>query len=141
MSYLLSIDPGEKYNAAAFWNDGTLDWLSTQSQDELSDQIEDQIIPVFQQGGLVVVIEGYYLYPWMLQQQGFSEVRTVEMIGVVRRLCRRSGVELVVQKATIKKPTFAIAAYNDVAVPGRNQHERDAWAHGYYYLHHQDLRG
>lgn len=130
---VLSIDPGEKHNAAAFWLDGVLQWQSTQSQDDLGDQIEDQIIPVFQQGGLVVVIEGYYLYPWLLQQQGFSEVRTVEMIGVVRRLCRRSGVELVVQKATIKKPAFAIAAYNDMVVPGRNQHERDAWAHGFYY--------
>lgn len=84
-----------------------------------------------------VIIEEYRLYPDLLQQQGYSKVQTVEVIGVIRYLCGLAGVEMIEQGASIKKPAFAVMKARGFEWPkGLDQHAKDAVAHGYYRIHH-----
>lgn len=135
-SKLIAIDPGEKHNGIAELvnSDGwVLTSLLTLDQEGVADRLEDQALT-----RVLVVIEEYRLYPWLLQQQGYSAVKTVEMIGVVRHICRRREWRLVEQPATIKKPAAGWMQRKGIDHQGKNQHERDAEMHAYHYLLKED---
>lgn len=127
---ILAVDPGEKHCGMAWWDSGVI----TDTRTVAPDMCVDTVHTLFARRAIdVLVCERYALYPWLLQQQGFSEVRTVEVIGVLRYLCRVHDVPFVVQNATIKKPTFAIIKKRGTELTGLTQHERDAEAHAWHY--------
>jgi hypothetical protein len=135
MRRLLSIDPGEVHCGIAIWLDDTCIQVEEYLPEVLWENMEFWLL----NGVLdVVVIEGYWLYPWLLKEQGFSEVRTVETIGVARFLCKKYGVPIAVQKATIKIPTRAQmrarGVENLATVEGKGGHCADAVLHGFYYI-------
>lgn len=107
----------------------------------------------------VLVVEEFRLYPWMAREQGYSDFKTPRLIGKLELLADWAGVPLYLQGASIKKPSVATARrlVMDCDRPGedlpelvkltsgrydfvgRNQHVRDAIAHGWYWLlHHPD---
>lgn len=126
---LLAIDPGEKHNGFAMWNSGDLTDTDTLGPDDFVDFLWhypnrwDQI-----------VMEEYRLYPWLLQQQGFSAVETVEIIGVVKHLARQRGWPVEMQPASIKKPAEGITRTRGIRLVGRTRHARDAELHGWYWI-------
>lgn len=129
---LVAIDPGEIHCGVATWNDSDTDPHVYEYDPELLAEVLESW---YHGSGWkpTTVIEEFRLYPWKAQEQGYSQLKTVEVIGVVRHLCRRFGVTLVEQSATIKKPTFAQLQARGVLLKGTNQHMRDAEAHGWYY--------
>lgn len=108
----------------------------------------------------VFVVEQFRLYPWMAREQGYSDFPTSRLIGKLEYLAERSGTRLYLQGADIKKRSIAQVRrwVDDVPPPqrgsdpeivrlssgrydfvGRNQHCRDAVAHGWYWLlNHED---
>lgn len=123
----LAIDPGEVH-CGIYVEQGQYPTTATLDPINLADWLTTYLeVPA------VLVLEEFRLYPWKMQEQGYSQLKTVETIGVIRHICRRTGTRLVEQSATIKKPTFAVMNARGVKLVGRNQHEKDAQAHMYYY--------
>lgn len=93
----------------------------------------------------VLVCEEYRLYPWMARQQGYSDFPTAQAIGVTNYLCKQAGIPVVMQGASIKELSIAVCRGKGIPLrklpsgkeelPGRNQHERDSMAHGYWYAY------
>jgi len=91
------------------------------------------------------VVEEYRLYPWLAREQGYSEFKTVKLIGKLEYLAGKRGAPLYLQSATEKKRSIAIArdqgaelvrlASGRLDFPGKNQHARDAIAHGYLWAY------
>ncbi len=122
---LFAIDPGEKHCGWAEFRDNKL-WSSGEcTPDEMYAWLEESTR--FDQ----VVMEEYRVYPWLLQQHGYSTVPTIEVIGVIKYICRCRGLSLETQPATIKK---VVAARFGKRLSSRNRHARDAEMHGLYYL-------
>jgi len=67
---------------------------------DLCDEL-DRMAPLL----AAVVLERYSLYPWMAREQGFSEMLTPQMIGMVRWIARSHGVPVYLQdsKGTLKE--------------------------------------
>lgn len=99
------------------------------------------------------VIEEFRLYPWMARQQGYSDFQTPRLIGKLEYLAGKAGRPVYLQGASIKRQAVARAQrYAADALPGatrpelikltsgrydfkgKNQHVRDAIAHGWYWL-------
>lgn len=90
-----------------------------------------------------IVCEEFRLFPWMARQQGYSSFATVELIGVTRYLTKKAGIPLYLQGASVKKPAVPLGRVAGVPTAktsggrldfvGRNQHVRDAIAHGVWW--------
>jgi hypothetical protein len=61
---------------------------------DLCDEL-DRLIPLID----FVVMERFSLYPWMAREQGFSEMKTAQMVGVVKWICRKQDVPVTLQDA------------------------------------------
>lgn len=151
---IIAIDPGEIHNGLARWRfereAGGGPWrpelLGSQelSPDGLIDTVESEIGAVD-----ALVVEEFRLYPWMAREQGYSGFPTVERIGVLRYLARQAGVAFVLQGASVKKMAVQNAQGYGFPLrklqggrmdfPGRNQHCRDAEAHGFWFFYHDEL--
>lgn len=81
----------------------------------------------------VMVVEKFVLYPEKACSLAWSELRTVEVIGVLRERCRCEGVPFVLQPASIKKATEGMLRARGIEVQGKGPHARDAFLHGYHY--------
>lgn len=96
-----------------------------------------------------VVLEEYRLYPWLAREQGFSDLPTAQLVGVIRYIAARVDVPVYLQsaknnlkdgRAEAKSHGFAMVdrqlghgkyAYRgpDFSLPGP-PHRRDAASHG-----------
>lgn len=83
-----------------------------------------------------VVIEKFVLYPWLAQQQAWSEMKTSQLIGEMRGVCKRYGMEPRMQGADIKKAATKILRAKQIkSVAKRDRaggHALDAELHGMY---------
>lgn len=138
MRTLVAIDPGEKHCGVAVWEQGKGAWSQLQPYEVDPYALFYMIAGYEPHGKVTVVMEEYKLYPWLLQQQGFSAVKTVETIGVVRWLCHCRDWTLVEQSATIKKPATGFMQTKGIEFRGTNQHMRDAEMHGWYWILKED---
>lgn len=80
------------------------------------------------------VLEEFVLYPWKSQALAWSQLRTVQTLGVMKYLLDEAGIPYVLQSAaTVKQLSKRLL--------GRygSQHERDAVVHGIIYLKRQGL--
>lgn len=82
-----------------------------------------------------VVCEEWRLYPQGASVMIGSPMPTVEVIGVIRWLCKRAEVPLTMQPASIKRPTERILRTHGVKMMSRGAgpHARDAEIHGWYH--------
>lgn len=82
----------------------------------------------------VMVVESFRLYPEKMASLAYSELRTVEVIGVLRERCRVEGVAFVTQPASIKKATEGQLRARGIALKSKGSpHAHDAELHGYHY--------
>jgi len=155
---ILAIDPGESSGVAR------LDVVDVSKLGVVRKEIVPVFVRTFDQAGVyaelegpqfydAVVLEEFRLFPWMATYQSFSELPTVEVIGVVKYLCAKNDTPLYVQRADIKKEARSIAEATgwkmkdrslgsgkgkyrgpDFDYPGP-QHPRDALAHGIYWIY------
>ena len=132
MNYL-AIDPGSRCTGWARFSEvgeatgfGHIDGI-----DEFLDWLEDQPKPK------VVILEEYRVNPSI--SHAFSKVRTIEVIGGVKRYCRKNNITLVEQRNTVLPIGLRYIGMYEVYYRGRKkiQHVDDeiaALAHGEYYL-------
>lgn len=132
MTYL-AIDPGERTSGwARFGEDGeTTGFGAIKGIDEFLDWLEDQPAP------RVLIMENYRVNPAI--SHAFSKVRTVEVIGGIKRYCRKHSVELVEQRNVVLPIGLRYLGMYEVYYRGtkRIKHVDDeisALAHGEYYL-------
>ena len=118
----IGIDPGSSYTGVALGSPEIFETL-TLGPDEAGGWLES----LFETGQVrAAACEEFKLYPWMADEQGFSELRVVEVIGVVKYLTRKHDIPLVMTKPLWKKPVAAWMAKQGISEVGNNQHEVDA---------------
>lgn len=129
----LSIDPGEKRSGWARFNElGEVTGFGHKDGiDEFLDWLEDQPPPK------VCILEIYRVNPGI--SHAFSKVRTIEVIGGVKRWCRKNNVTLVEQRNTDLSIGLRYIGMYEVYYKGRKRikhvdDEISALAHGEYYL-------
>lgn len=127
---ILAIDPGEVHCGTAWFQFGVCRETVEMPPDDLYRLIRNA-------DWNLIVIEEFRLYPDKAGVQGYSQLKTVEVIGVVRYLCAREGITLVEQGASIKKVARAqmlARGVDNLAVTERKGgHAADAVLHGWYY--------
>lgn len=132
---MMSIDPGAVHCGTANWLDASCYHVEEFLPGALFVALQRALTAKALD---VVVCEEYRLYPWKSAEQGFSTVETCEVIGVIKYLCALHGVELVMQSATIKKPTEghmrAKKIPNKAVKMKAGGHCKDAVLHGQHYL-------
>lgn len=86
-----------------------------------------------------VIVEDFRLYTWKAQQQSWSKLETVKLIGAVEVLGRMHGVPVVLQSPAHKPIAYMWAG---LTVPKNHDmsHETDAFVHGVYYLQKHGIR-
>lgn len=98
--HVVSIDPGAVHCGVALWRqpngevDETGQWECVWAIEMTPDDCVDFVWDVGPRApGIRIAIEGFWLKPGKaaLQQAG-SSMETVEIIGVVRHICRRHGI-------------------------------------------------
>ena len=134
---ILSVDPGSVHNGTVLWYGAQCAGIKEHTPESLFAWVESLLRT---QAIDVVVCEEYRLYPWLLAEQGFSQVKTVEVIGVLRYLCSRwsLGVAFVEQSATIKRVARAQAEARKSnaweAAKEHGVHCMDAYLHGFFFV-------
>ena len=139
---LIAIDPGEVHCGIARFEGDYLMSTFEMTPDDLFDYLKNVFEyfakPNADYDSIVVVMESFRLYPGSSKALAYSALMTVEVIGVVRFLCKQAGIKLVEQNATIKIPTrkqmVARGIVNFAVTSGKGRHCADAVEHGYYYL-------
>lgn len=145
---LLAIDPGTRHCGMAVFHldkaiitagTGAIPWVLDQTLDAPPLGCLDFVQSWLREGGVgQLVVEGYQLYPNMMQQQGLSRMGTPEIIGALKYIyfntigrnvweCRFNE-----QGASIKSPGRRYMDENKIEEVGTNPHKRDAEAHGWY---------
>ena len=121
---LLGIDPGSKFTGMAELHaDGTTHTYTLEYQ-----SVGDHLMQLFARYGsrIVVACEEFKLYPWKAEEQAFSELRVVEVTGVVKDHARRHGVPVHMTRTGWKRPTTKRLAHHGIPLTGGNRHEMDA---------------
>lgn len=89
-----------------------------------------------------VVCEDWRLYPNKLRSMKWDKCRTARVIGDVTGSCRRAGIELVFQPASIKEAAQAAGAEEFYDRPLRpNRHQNDAMQHFVFYTNTVLMQG
>ena len=81
-----------------------------------------------------IVCEDFRIYPWKIKALKFNPVRTARAIGAITYICRRNGIEFVLQPAAIKDAAQKAGADELYDFPLKeNRHSNDALQHFTYY--------
>lgn len=145
---LLAIDPGGEHCGMALFEpfDGEgseAGWICARTWELDPEECKDSIVDWVSSGVATVVVEEFRLYPWLAKQQAFQQFEVVEVIGVIKWLCRvlkeeGQQVEVVMQGASIKEPTQKILRAKKVASRAKQDrsggHAKDAELHGWHYI-------
>lgn len=157
MTSMLAVDPGSRNTGLARFSislvngEQKLD-MSTSTlrvpkewdvrSPEAFDWMMDAFMQLFEQQRFDdVVVEMFRLYPWKSEQQGFSNMATSQLIGVLRCLCTMYETPCHLQGAQWKEAGAAKMRLFGRSHVGRNLHERDAEVHGWLWLHNQMKEG
>lgn len=144
---LLAIDPGGKHVGMAWFEDQECVAVREETPAGAIDETRRQLLT----GTDVLVIEEFRLYPWLAQQQSYSDFPTVQLIGALKLLWATNGgrdwdgerpvCTLAMQPATIKAPTRNVLRGRKIKSVAKREkaggHCADAELHGHFYV----LRG
>lgn len=130
--YFLALDPGKTTGWATFDEQGN--GLSMGQADVLTflELLRDT-------PAQVIITEDYKLYPWKRDEQIWSRLDTVRLIGMVQYFCWLNNRKLVLQMPNIKSIGYMWAGISE-AKSHKNSHERDAYVHGVYFLQKAGIR-
>lgn len=159
LSRILAIDPGEKHCGLAEFVERSDDWECVRVYELGPDECADRVASLLIGAQLNhLVIEEFRIYPDKALSLSYSEVRTAQLIGVLRylhRIARMAQVdvdtgeirqlgeqevvcELRMQPAAIKAATVAILRKQGVESEAKRtrsgDHCFDAETHGWHYI-------
>ncbi len=125
----IAIDPGSTHCGTATFCDGVCIGV-----EELKPPALFRLLERYDGAG--VVYESFSLFPWKADAQSFSALRTVEVIGVIKYICKQRGLVAVAQRPLIKAPTKAQLEARGIKLLSRGHgvHCKDAEVHGWYHL-------
>lgn len=142
-----SIDPGDA-------NVGLAEWWGTECQvarHTTPDEAVDYVMGVAKEGRLdLLVHERFALYPGAEQGRGQmgSEFLTSQMIGVLKFICRHTGVPVISHLASHHKNYIKKAEFKPPAKPlrdwksyGQGPHAKDAESLGIYHARTVLMKG
>lgn len=148
----VSIDPGDRFVGWCRWQGTRVVEAAELSPEECVAQLEmwtclfsvqELMFPPPHKIS-VCVFERFALYAWNEKSLAGNEFKTPQLIGTIKYICRRAGVETVGQFASQGKSTYKRAPFKHwstrdwrKALGGSNigrGHSRDALAHGYEFL-------
>jgi hypothetical protein len=131
--YWLSVDPGIT-TGLCFWENGELLFSEASEEDVFITWLEVMLIrPTALK---LVVIEEFRLYGHKANAQIGSDMPVAQLIGVIKYLCKKAGIPVVLQSASYAKTAGPVAMKAlDVKAPRLGPHVKDAYLHGiaYYY--------
>ena len=138
---LISVDPGDKHTGIAVWvlEQQTKMWTCAHVAELGLTEAEDFIAAEAEAGTLTrLVVERFQLYSDKAQLQTGSEFETSQLIGSLKYIARLHGIPVVLQGASIKKPTQGILRAKKAKSLAKawqaGGHAFDAELHGFYYL-------
>lgn len=133
-----SIDPGDRHVGFATWSGGECVAAVELTPDEciktLEDKLERQVLDL-------IVYEKFALYGWNEKSMAGNEFVTSQLIGVIKYLASRGGINVVGQFASEHKRVYRMTWYKDAtptelrAMPwwGNGGHAKDAWVIGEWF--------
>lgn len=125
---VFGIDPGETIGYCLF-EDGCFNF-SDQTTD--LDKVLDLLISLKPD---VVVYEDYKIYPNKLQEHSFSEVPTIEIIGIIKHTCKEHQIKVVKQLASTAKGFVTDEKLKEWKFYQKaKRHSNDSCMHAIYYL-------
>jgi len=81
----------------------------------------------------IAVIEDFVLHPWRSRALAWSQLRTVQTLGVMKYMLDEQSIPYVLQSSSlVKQSSKRLVGYT-------SDHERDAVTHGIVYLQRQGL--
>jgi hypothetical protein len=128
----LAIDPGKMNGWATFDVEGngiTMGQCDVMGLIELLDETT----------ATTLITEDYKLYPWKRDEQIWSRLDTVRIIGMIQYFCYKNNRNLILQMPNIKPIAYMWAGIKE-AKSHKNSHERDAYVHGIYFLQKAGIR-
>lgn len=131
-AYYLALDPGKTTGWATFAQDGS---GLTMGQVNVMDLIK----MMDNTPARVIITEDYHLFPWKKNEQVWSRLDTVRLIGMIQYWCFKTNRQLILQDPNIKTIAYMWAGLKKAGLH-KNSHERDAYVHGVYYLQKQGIR-
>ena len=125
----LALDPGSVHCGVARFKNGKCQWAREYDPQGLFTLLEHTTV----QG---VISESFRLYPNKAAAQFWSQLKTVEVIGVIKYICKMRGIPVIEQPASIKIPIAAqlAARHYKYKSHGHGGHAKDSEYHGMYYL-------
>lgn len=138
---VLAIDPGEVHVGIALFKRGSggrgayCDYAIEVTPAEMILRLENDPYEK-------LIVEEFRLYPWKMAEQGFSQIKTAELIGVIRYIARKRHIEVVQQPASIKQACEGILRAKGVVLQSRGHgpHAKDAELHGFFFFR-DNLKG
>jgi hypothetical protein len=127
---ILAVDPGDKHVGTALWR---FDRPAIRAKEYDA----TEWLPIFScliRRVDVVIIEEFRLYACKAAAQSGSPMATAEMIGAMKWIAWSAPVPVVMQPASIKKPTERQALARGLVCNVKSRHAADAWLHLVYYL-------
>jgi hypothetical protein len=94
MSTLVAIDPGDKYTGFVELPDDELDLFSADTFNPEQTVARLELLLPIQEPRLVsrVVVERFQLYPNRVRFKAWSGLEVIELIGVIKYLCKKANV-------------------------------------------------
>ena len=125
---ILAVDPGAAHVGVALIRNGRISAKEYPTKHWLT--AFEEIVYLFD----VVVIEKFVLYPHKAAAQSWQAMTTSELIGAMRWIASKAGVEVVMQGADIKIPTRRQCQARNIEWKNKSKHASDALLHLHYYL-------
>lgn len=76
----------------------------------------------------IVVVEEFVLYPNKARHLSWNDMYASQVIGVIKYICEVLDIPVVMQQANVKK----FVDYSKCEA--KNDHEKDAYAHTWFYI-------
>lgn len=140
-----SVDPGERNVGLSMWHGPVCMWSDHSDPDSTIDLL---ITEIHKSGLSLVTYEKFVLRPSQMGVQHGNEMFTSQMIGAMRHICRRAGVDFVGYRPRDHKALFKQKAFrppdrplNEWASFGRGGHAKDSENVGEYHVRKVMLKG
>lgn len=123
----LAIDPGGVHVGYAY---GENEWVAGEWTPE--ECVENVVVMMTRNEVDELIVEEFVLYEWEAKKHAWDQFETVQLIGMLKLIARWFRIPVVIQSATIKKPTRRQMAARNVKHVGPSIHARDAELHLFY---------
>ena len=136
----LSIDPGDSHVGLAVWKGPECLSAVEFAPNPAIRELEALGLGTPRTDVQLVVVERFQLYGWAAQQQAGSDMKTAQLIGIIRYLASRSQVPSLTPLASETKAMYKVPALMAMKPRwwrswGHGGHAKDAEAVGYAHIH------